>query len=77
LLALGIGPAIGFAAWGALRFIEFGSRDEWGAYPAATAVGTAVGCAFLAFALVGIFRWLRHEEPVQLGNPLTAPLAGA
>jgi len=66
VVTTGAGLAIGGLAWGVLRFIEVGSPDQFGEYLIANAVGLTVGPVVLAIGLVGIGRWLAHEEPIEL-----------
>ena len=72
-LALLLGPVLGFLVWGGLRLIQFGSRDEWGDYPAATALGVAVGILIMFNGLLGLGRWLRNEQPIEAGEPVALP----
>lgn len=64
-LALATGALLGFAVFGVLRVLELGSPDEWGNYPVATSGGLAVGVVVLAAGLLGLGRWLHHEEPAD------------
>lgn len=71
----GSGMAIGAGTWHALRWLQVGSPDQWGDYPVAVGVGLPVGVVIMAVGLAGIGRWLRNEEPVDLGP--TEPIATA
>ena len=48
------------------RFIEVGSIDQWGDYPAAYEIGGTVGFAIFAAGVLGIGLWLRNEEPADI-----------
>lgn len=69
---LGVGMVTGSAAFFVLRWLEVGQPDRWGDYPLAFGVGISVGVISTALALLGIGRWLRGEDPVDLPTePLT------
>ena len=69
---LGSGMLSGAALFFALRWLEVGQPDEWGDYPLAFGIGISVGVVTTALALLGIGRWLRGEQAVDLPTePLT------
>jgi hypothetical protein len=71
----GGGMAVGAITWYVLRWLEVGDRDQWGDYPLAVAFALPIGVVIMAIGLIGIGRWLRSEEPVEL-TP-SEPLATA
>lgn len=62
----GVGMSLGAAVWGVLRIAEVGNPDRHGEYPIANATGLIVGPVILGVGLIGLARWLRNEEPVDL-----------
>jgi hypothetical protein len=74
-VAWGGGMAVGAITWYVLRWLEVGDRDQWGDYPLAVAFALPIGVIIMAIGLVGVGRWLRSEEPVDL-TP-SEPLATA
>jgi hypothetical protein len=62
----GGGMAVGAITWYVLRALEVGNVDEWGDYPLAVAFALPIGVIIMAIGLVGVGRWLRSEEPVDL-----------
>ena len=72
-LVWGGGMASGAVVWNVLRWSETGTVDEWGRFPVADIAGVLVGVIIMSIGLIGIGRWLRGEEPVDL-EP-TGPLA--
>ena len=75
VLATGTGLAIGGVAWAVLRASQAGSPDQHGDYLVANAAGFTIGSVILASGLIGIGRWLRSEEPVELPDPTHPALA--
>jgi hypothetical protein len=71
----GGGMAIGATTWWVIRLMEVGTPDQWGDYPLAVAFGLPIGVTIMAIGLIGIGRWLRSEEPVDLLP--SPPLASA
>jgi hypothetical protein len=71
----GGGMAVGAITWYVLRWLEVGDRDQWGDYPLAVAFALPIGVIIMAIGLIGVGRWLRSEEPVDL-TP-SEPLATA
>lgn len=69
---LGGGMLTGSVLFFVLRWLEVGQPDQWGDYPLAYGIGITVGVVTTAIALLGIGRWLRSEEPIDLPTePLT------
>ena len=62
----GGGMAVGAITWYVLRWLEVGNRDQWGDYPLAVAFAFPIGVIIMAIGLIGIGRWLRSEDPVDL-----------
>ena len=46
--------------------LELGWQDSYGDYPLAWILGAAVGAGLMTIGLVGIGKWLRSEEPVDV-----------
>ena len=69
----GSGMAVGAISWYVLRWLEVGTRDQWGDYPLAVGIALPIGIVIMAIGLFGIGRWLHHEQPVDLTphEPLT------
>ncbi|MCB1246717.1 MAG: hypothetical protein KDB69_05585 [Acidimicrobiia bacterium] len=65
-LLFGLGLPTGLVTFVAFRVAEFGRVDEWGDYPTATTIGVGVGCFMTAVGLVGVGRWLRSEDPIDI-----------
>ncbi len=65
-IAYGTGHIIGTIGFAVIRFLEVGTPDQWGDYPAA-GIGAAVGVVITASGLLGIGLWLRSEEPAEIG----------
>ncbi len=65
-LLYGLGLLAGLVSFMLLTTMEVGRVDEWGDYPLAAAVGIGIGCFATAVGLIGIGRWLRNEEPVDI-----------
>ena len=72
-VAWGSGMAVGAITWYVLRWLEVGTRDQWGDYPLAVGIALPIGIVIMAIGLFGIGRWLHHEQPVDLTphEPLT------
>jgi hypothetical protein len=49
---------------------ELGDRDEYGDYPQAWGLGTAVGVSLVAIGLIGWGVWLRNEEPIDIDDDI-------
>jgi len=72
-LLYGLGLLGGLALTMLLTTLEVGRVDEWGDYPLAYSFGIGVGCYATAVGLLGIGRWLRSEEPVDIeSTPIPA-----
>ena len=58
--------------WSVLRYLEVGTRDEWGDFPAVSPLAIAVGVVILVPGLIGLGRWLSSETPADLvhGEPM-------
>ncbi len=65
-LAVGSAWIIGLGTFAVLRFLEFGTVDEWGDYPAAILGGLVTGSVIFAAGLGSLGRWMHNEEPVAL-----------
>jgi hypothetical protein len=64
-IAYGAGQLVGVAGFALLRYLEVGTPDRYGDYPAAL-IGAAIGVCITAAGLLGIGMWLRNEEPAEL-----------
>jgi hypothetical protein len=64
-IGYGAGQLVGVAGFALLSYLEVGTPDEFGGYPAA-GIGAAIGLCITAAALLGIGLWLRNEEPAEL-----------
>jgi hypothetical protein len=71
-LLFGVGPAAGAVAWAALRAIDDSLliySGLWGEYWTANLAGISIGSALLAVGLLSLGRWLRGEQPAEIGTP--------
>lgn len=66
ILALTYGPLLGVAVFFGITFAELGPTDSYGDYELAWIIGNTVGLAFIAIGFLGLGRWLRTEEPVDI-----------
>ncbi len=73
-VAFGGAWLVGVVTWSVLRYLEVGTRDEWGDYPIVSPAAVAVAAVILAPGLIGLGRWLRAETPADLvhGEPMAA-----
>jgi hypothetical protein len=64
------GFPIGIVTFTVAVAAKLGERDEYGDYPQAWGLGTAVGVSLVAIGLIGWGLWLRSEEPADIdGDP--------
>jgi hypothetical protein len=68
VVATGCGLVAGAVVWGVLRVARVGSADQHGEYLVANTVGLTVGSVILGSGLIGLGRWLGHEEPIDLAE---------
>ena len=74
-IAFGGAWLVGITTWSVLRYLEVGTRDEWGDYPIVSPIAIVVGVVILAPGLVGLGHWLRAETPADFDR--AQPLATA
>jgi hypothetical protein len=68
------GMTVGAALWYTLSWLEIGGVDSNGDNASADFVGFYLGVLIMTVGLVGLGRWLRSEEPIDI-QPSTAILA--
>ncbi|MGI9617006.1 MAG: hypothetical protein ACR2QO_29085 [Acidimicrobiales bacterium] len=71
--AFGSAWLVGVVTWSVLRYLEVGTRDQWGDYPIVSPIAISAAVLILAPGLIGLGRWLSSETPAELDSP--EPLA--
>ena len=66
-VAFGLAWTLALLTWTALRAAEVGGADRWGDYWVANWAFLTIGSTTFAVGLVGLGRWLRSEDPADLG----------
>ena len=65
-LAFGFAWLLAALANALLWKLEVGWRDSFGDYPLVIALSVSIGAVVFAAGLMGLGRWLRHEEPATI-----------
>jgi hypothetical protein len=65
-IAFGSGMLLGVGVFLVLDALEFGGRDSFGDYPAASLTGIWVMCLITSAGVFGLSRWLHSEQPADI-----------